>query len=132
LTPLHRYILFQAPGWALAAVVAVSVWRWLGIDLWLAMAGVAIWVAKDFVLYPFVRGAYERKAETGAESLIGMTGVVQRRIAPRGLIRVRGELWRAELARGESTIETGETVRVSGARGLMLLVSRETAEKKHD
>ena len=126
-----RYVLFQLPGWVLAIVVAVALWHWAGLDPWFAAGLGALWVLKDFVLYPLVRGAYERKVGTGSDSLIGMTGVVQRRLAPRGLVRVRNELWRAEIPCGEPAVESGEPVRIRGARGLTLLVSREGDHEPH-
>jgi membrane protein implicated in regulation of membrane protease activity len=119
----NRYLMFSVPTWALAAVGAVALWHWLGVSAWLACAGWALWVIKDFVLYPLVKGAYERDIKTGADSLVGKRGVVQRRLAPRGFVRVRGALWQAEIEPGKEPIEAGETVRILRARGLTLVVA---------
>jgi len=126
---LTRYLLFQVPSWILAGVVAVTLWRWGGVDAWIAVAVLVLWVVKDFVLYPFVKASYERGVATGAESLIGAVGVVQRRLNPRGLVRVRGALWRAEIRSSEPAVAKGEEVRVRGVRGLTLLVVKEEREE---
>jgi NfeD-like C-terminal, partner-binding len=52
----------------------------------------------------------------------GEVGVTRERLAPIGYIRVRGTLWRAELAGGGPPLEAGKTVRVQDRRGLTLIV----------
>ena len=63
-----------------------------------------------------------RRAQVGAETLIGATGTVVRECRPLGLIRLRGELWGARCASGAAV---GSTVRVAGRDGLTLLVEPE-------
>jgi len=41
-----------------------------------------------------------------------------------GCIRVHGELWQAEVVRGDVSIERGEPVRIRGIKGLRLQVER--------
>ncbi|AJC71129.1 nodulation protein NfeD [Thermococcus guaymasensis DSM 11113] len=65
-----------------------------------------------------------RKAQTGKEELIGEVGQVVQELNPEGMIRIRGELWRAESKTGER-IGVGEKVRVVEVRGLTLIVVRE-------
>ena len=95
----HKYLLLQIPGWIVWGLILV--WAYLSLQLPLWTGGV-LWclaVVKDFVLYPFVRSAYESDAKTGAERLVGAGGKVQRTInlkGPKGYVRVNGELWRAE------------------------------------
>ncbi|WP_087035470.1 NfeD family protein [Thermococcus litoralis] len=74
--------------------------------------------------------AHRRKAQTGKEEMIGLSGEVVEPLAPEGMIRVRGELWRARSRDGE-TINVGEKVKVVGMDGLKLIVVREK-EKKHE
>lgn len=68
--------------------------------------------------------AHRRKAQTGKEEMIGLIGEVVDALTPEGLIRVRGELWKAVSKNGEK-IEFGEKVRVVGMDGLKLIVVRE-------
>jgi membrane-bound serine protease (ClpP class) len=59
------------------------------------------------------------RTTTGREGLVGEVGVVRSRLAPRGQIFVRGELWNAE---AESPVEPGDSVRVAKIDGLTLRV----------
>jgi membrane-bound serine protease (ClpP class) len=59
------------------------------------------------------------RTTTGREGLVGEVGVVRSRLAPRGQIFVRGELWNAE---SESPAEPGDSVRVAKIEGLTLRV----------
>jgi membrane-bound serine protease (ClpP class) len=73
--------------------------------------------------FMFVVGAGVRalrsKTTTGREGLVGEVGVVRSRLAPRGQIFVRGELWNAE---SETPVEPGDSVRVANVEGLTLRV----------
>lgn len=97
-----------------------------------AIIGTAAATAAFFV---FVVGAgvkaLRTKTATGMEGLIGDIGVVRSRLAPRGQVFLRGELWNAE---GEGVVEAGESVRVTGMDGLTLRVvpvQRATAASDH-
>jgi membrane-bound serine protease (ClpP class) len=60
-----------------------------------------------------------RRVQVGAETLIGATATVVDDCDPLGLVRLRGELWRARCAAGAAK---GTTVRVAGREALTLLV----------
>ncbi|MEK6716595.1 MAG: nodulation protein NfeD [candidate division NC10 bacterium] len=85
-----------------------------------AIIGTAAATAAFFL---FVVGAGVRalrsRTTTGMEGLIGEIGVVRTRLAPRGQVFLRGELWNAE---GDGVVETGESVRITGMAGLTLRV----------
>jgi len=83
-----------------------------------AIIGTAVATAA-FFLYVVGAGvkALHSKTTTGIEGLVVEIGVVRTRLAPRGQIFLRGELWNAE---GE--VEVGESVRVTGMDGLTLRV----------
>jgi len=68
--------------------------------------------------------ARRRKAQTGKEEMIGLIGEVVEPLSPEGMIRARGELWRAKSKDGKS-IGIGEKVRIVGMEGLKLIVVRE-------
>ena len=63
-------------------------------------------------------------AAVGPESMIGKRGIVIEPLDPEGLIEVEGELWKA-VSKKRERINTGETVRVVGNKGLTLIVERE-------
>jgi membrane-bound serine protease (ClpP class) len=62
-----------------------------------------------------------RKAQVGAETLIGELAEVVTRCAPLGQVRLQGEIWRA---RCEEGAERGEHVRVTALEELTLVVER--------
>jgi len=61
------------------------------------------------------------KTATGKEELIGSSGVVTSALqaGAEGMVRVHGELWRAESAQ---PVAEGKTVRVTRVEGLKLYV----------
>jgi membrane protein implicated in regulation of membrane protease activity len=117
-----RYLALEAPGWLLAAWVL-----WLLADRefvapWLAALAWALFVIKDFALYPWLRDAYALGDPDATAPLIGRTGEARDRLAPSGYVRIGAELWRAELAPGSAAVESGALVRVREVRGLTLVV----------
>ena len=78
-----------------------------------------LWIAKDALLYPFLKSAYEGPQPTGLESMIGSLGTAKENLMPRGFVRVGAELWMAE---SKESVKAGQIVRVSGCEGMILLV----------
>lgn len=70
--------------------------------------------------------ALARRPVTGAEGLIGLTGLVREPLTPEGLVLVQGELWRA-VADG-AVPQAGEPVRVVAIDGLKLKVVKADAQ----
>ncbi|NVM24885.1 MAG: nodulation protein NfeD [Desulfobacterales bacterium] len=66
--------------------------------------------------------AYRTKPTSGMEGLIGEVGVVEERIDPVGLIFAHGEYWKATSA---EVAEQGDKVRITGSKGLELIVEKE-------
>jgi membrane protein implicated in regulation of membrane protease activity len=117
-----RYLLLESPGWLLAALIATVAREWLGISVEIAVTFVAIWVAKDLLLYRWLKGALMVEAPSEADKLVGQTGVVVNPLAPRGIVRLGAELWRAEASPRGTPIAEGRPVRVTAVRGLTLVV----------
>jgi membrane protein implicated in regulation of membrane protease activity len=66
-----------------------------------------------------------RDQSSNVDAVIGKTGTVNKRIAPRdcGLVKVGTEEWRAELAQGDETVrEVGAVITVSSVEGVTLKV----------
>ena len=61
-----------------------------------------------------------KKARVGVQMLVGRTAVALGAIAPRGQVRVDGEIWKA---RSESPVARGEDVVVRAVDGLTLVVA---------
>jgi membrane protein implicated in regulation of membrane protease activity len=120
--PLVKYLTLQLPGWAFASIV-------LGLlvyhgDLSLPVAGLlfAVWIAKDFVLFPILRIGYEHGSLDGTDGLIGALGTVRETLDPEGYIRVGSELWRARVPPEQAPVDEGAAVRVLEVRALTLHV----------
>lgn len=123
-TALSRYVLFQIPGWVIAVAAAVLLYRRVGLPGWAAVGLVVAWVLKDAALYPVLRAAYEPDSRRVIERLVGMVGIAAEPLAPRGYVRVRGELWLAEPMTAGPGIRRGHAVVIDAVRGTTLLVSR--------
>ena len=123
-----RYALLQVPALALLVVLLIVVQRWVDLPAWFTWGLVALWVAKDAVLFPFTWRAYDWHRSGDANSMVGARGITEEQLAPSGYIRVHGELWKAEMMGDGPSIDRGEAVRVRGIRGLTLLVQRDNEE----
>jgi membrane protein implicated in regulation of membrane protease activity len=64
---------------------------------------------------------------TGREGLIGATAVVVEACAPYGMVKTRGERWRAMLV-GSDRADVGDAVTIRAVDGLVLAVSRRASE----
>ncbi len=127
---LLRYALFQLPGLVMTAGALVMLRKWLGMPLWLAWTAMALWIAKDVVLFPLVWRSYLPGSGEGAEKMIGLQGEAVEPVDPAGKIRVHGELWRARLTEGSPPVERGEHVTVRGISGLTLFVEGSAAVRR--
>lgn len=118
---LLTYSLLQLPELALVVVVLVFLQHWVVLPRWLFWGIIAVCMAKDVIMFPFVWRSYDSTQAT-ADTLIGEVGVARERLAPTGYIRVRGVLWRAKVAGGGPPVEPGKTVKVKERHRLTLIV----------
>ncbi|MBL7119176.1 MAG: hypothetical protein ISS53_00670 [Dehalococcoidia bacterium] len=107
----------------LVGVVLVVLWQ-LGVDLSpgvviAVVVVLAIWI---LVLYRIILSLVRRKQVGGREGMIGLQAKVVTPLNPEGLVKVRGELWKASCADG--SIGSQEEVIVVRIDGLRLLVER--------
>lgn len=121
-SPFAKYMMLEAPGWALAAVV-LGFLSWSDyLSLPLAALLLALWIGKDFALWPILRIGYEDSHAGGTEGLVGALGTVRERLDPEGYVRVGSELWRAVVSSELAPVEPGTAVRVIEVRELTLRV----------
>jgi len=123
-----RYTVLQVPALVLLVLILTLVRRWAGIPAWFVWGLVGLWVVKDVIMFPFVWRAYDTDRTRTANSMVGSRGIAKDRLAPSGHIRVRGELWQAEVMGGSPPIERGQRVWVRGISGLKLLVQPDEVE----
>ena len=120
----QRYLAAQVPGAVLVGVGLWLFWGQTGLPGWMGVAFFAFWIAKDVLLYPLMRRAYE-SSEVRAQRLVGATGVARAELAPDGQVEVQGETWRARAVEGGDPIAAGAAVVVRGVDRFTLLVARE-------
>ena len=80
-----------------------------------------------FLIALAVKGQ-KAKPVTGTEGMIGEEGETLARLEPSGMVRVHGELWKAESVSG--IIETGRRIRVTAINNLTLYVEPLTGNKE--
>jgi membrane protein implicated in regulation of membrane protease activity len=120
-----RYLRFQIPGTVALAAALVAAVRYDLVDVPAAGALQLLWIAKDLVLYPLLKRAYEPGGHGYTSRLLGARALAREDLAPRGYVSVAGELWRAEARDEDGPIRAGERVVVTGAVGTRLLVRRD-------
>ncbi len=118
---------------ALEEVAIVVIWRWLlpefGIKLSLVVliAVMVVWAAFSVTLFVFTTRILKKQAVVGLPTMIGSRGKVASSLAPKGLVRLRGELWGATSTEGK--VDKGEEVEVVEEDGLRLVVRKVSARK---
>ena len=90
----------------------------------LAVAGAAVIEFAEVAFWIRFLGRY--RVRTGAEGLIGELAEVVEPCAPKGRVRLHGELWNA---RSEAHLDAGKRARVTALEGLTLLIEPEATEK---
>lgn len=94
---------------------------YFGLDLWVYGLLLVI-IGAILIFMPYIFLPQLKKPVTGAEGMIGRTGVAVETLNPTGMVRIRGELWSAESL--DNKIEKGEKVVVENLNGLNLLVKK--------
>ncbi len=116
-----------------AAIAVVGLWLLPKIDVHLPLAVLIIimlaWVGFAVFSYRLGSRALKRKPEGGLSDMLGTRGEVVRRLDPEGMVRIKGELWKAKSAGRK--IEAGAEVTVVGQKGLKLIVEREGRQKPY-
>jgi membrane-bound serine protease (ClpP class) len=77
-----------------------------------------------FVVIGIAIRAQKRPLRIGKVSLVGRIGLAQSPIDPRGSVQIGSELWTAELAEGERTIDQGTPVIVTEMKGFHVKVKK--------
>ena len=106
---------------AAALVLVLLVLRFLGIQIPLPITIVIALLFGGFVfiIHKAVIPVLHKKQITGSEGMIGLTGEVVKPLIPVGMVRVRGENWKAKSV-GEN-IAVSEEVEILSLNGLTLM-----------
>ena len=104
------------------------IWRWvlpefnIKLPVIVLIAVMAGWAVFGTWLFLFTTRVLKKQARVGQTSMVGTTGKATARLAPEGMVKIDGELWRARSIEGE--INIGEDIIVTGEERLKLLVRR--------
>ena len=96
------------------------------IPLWVLIIVMLAWGAYTITTYRMGSRALRRKPVGGLIAMLGSDGEVVSPLAPEGLVRIKGELWRAKSASGR--MDTGEEVTVVGQDRLKLIVRKRSPD----
>lgn len=113
---------------ALEEVAIVVIWRWLlpEFDIYLPVpvlvAVMILWGIFAVSLFVFTTRTLRKQSVVGLPTMVGSRGKAASRMAPDGMVRIKGELW-AAVADGNG-IDKGEWIEVVGEDGLKLVVRR--------
>ena len=107
-------------------VALVVIWFWvlpkLGISIpwWVLVLIMVALAAYTYITYRLCMRALYRKTLVGLETIIGSEGKATCRVAPKGYVRVQGELWKA--VSKDAHVGEGEEIIVVGLDNNTLLV----------
>lgn len=119
-----KYTLFQLPELLLLVMALVVAGRWMTIPASFFWGFMIFLIVKDIAVFPFVWRAYDNRDAKRLHQLIGKKGVVVEPLHPQGVVRVNGELWKAEVYGKASGIDKEESIRVEDVKGLCLMVEK--------
>ena len=117
-----RYALLQIPSIVLVLVVLYYLDRIAPVPSHVKAVIIALVVLSDIAMLPLLWRAYDTRPAAGPLSMIGERGVALRELSPEGLVRVRGEIWRARVGDGHAPVAKGGAVTVVEREGLVLTV----------
>lgn len=103
--------LFRTPGAELLNV-SMSVMAGMAITIGLCFAAFALMIAKSL----------RAKVTTGRQGMIGLEVEVTEDLAPEGMVRCHGELWKARSSAGAELLRKGDTAVVAATEGIVLIV----------
>ena len=114
------------------ALIAVVLWGLPRLGIYIPIPGLVVLVpalgAVAIATYRKGSQALGKKAGVGLSSMIGSKAKVVSKIDPEGMVKVKGELWKAQ-STGER-IDVGEEVTVVGQKRLKLIVRRDSGKSR--
>ncbi|MDY6911914.1 MAG: NfeD family protein [Chloroflexota bacterium] len=129
------YIVYSIATTFLQLIAATGIVIWLlpslgvHIPLWglgLLLAAIGAW---GVIGYKLSRDIVNTEPKTPSSAMIGCKGKVTTMLDPEGVVRVRGELWKARTS--HATIEKNESIVVEGIEGMVLFVASSRSQTIH-
>jgi len=119
-----KYTLFQLPEVLFFAAALTVAGRWMTIPTWFFWGVLFFLIIKNIAIFPFVWRAYDSRDAKRLYHMIGKKGVVIEPLRPQGVVRVNGELWKAEISDKTVQVYQDEPIRVDDVRGFCLIVTK--------
>lgn len=109
-----------------AALVVIVLWGLPELEIHIPLAGLialmVVWGAYSVASYRVGSRALRKEVVAGLPAMVGTRGKVVSSLAPKGLVRIKGELWGATSS--GANVDVGEEVVVVGQDGLRLVVDK--------
>jgi len=109
-----------------AALVVIVLWGLPELEINIPLAGLivlmVVWGVTSVIIYRLGSRALRRRTVAGLPLMVGTEGKVVSALEPKGLVRIKGELWKA-MSSGVN-IDAGEDVVVVEQDGLRLIVDK--------
>ncbi len=121
---LIKYVLLQIPDLILLIIALIIFNKFINVSTWLMTTIIAVWIAKDIAIFTKVWKAYDSNYPNQKEQLIGMDGIVMDELNPVGYVKVKSELWKAEITDPGFPVKKGDKIKVYGVKGMKLTVER--------
>jgi len=119
-----KYALLHVIELGAVVLALVLVRHYFALPSWLMATILVLWILKDIALFPKVRRAYAVDDNRPVKQLMGLEATVTTGLDPVGYVRVRGELWRAEISDPRFPAKKGEKTKVVDAKGMTLVVEK--------
>ena len=111
------------------ALVVIVLWGLPELGIHIPLAGLialmVAWGAISVIVYRTGSRALGKKAVIGLPAMVGAKGKVVSPLAPKGVVRIKGELW--EATSSGTNVDVGEEVVVVGQNGLKLVVDKNSS-----
>ena len=117
-----RYIYFQIPALVVLVIVLLFIKKTIYVPTWAIIVIFVSWIVKDIIMFPKVWRSYDTKKSGHEERLIGVKGVVVDELNPEGFVKIKGELWRAEIEGTNTSVKKGEEIKVIRVENMKLIV----------
>jgi membrane protein implicated in regulation of membrane protease activity len=121
---LAKYLVVQVATLVLVVAALIVADQVVSVPIWLVVTILVLWIGKDIVLYLKVWRSYTVGENSPTKDLIGLEATVIYSLDPTGYVRVRGELWKAELRAPDHPALSGDATKVVGIKGTTLIVER--------
>ena len=105
-----------------------AIWRFLlpeydiNLPVGVLIGIMVAWAVFGTWLFIFTTNALKKQPPAGLPSMVGTVGKASGTLAPEGMVKIRGELWKAMSEEGD--IADGEKIEVTGENGLKLVVRK--------